>query len=78
VNQNDDFDKAMREATRGVIEYVLTGEAPQLSICADRPVTDDRYGRAIDAVAETLLDWEMLDGEEVENVVEANLGRVRL
>jgi len=31
VNQNDYFDKAMREATRGVIEYVQTGEAPLLS-----------------------------------------------
>jgi hypothetical protein len=31
VNQNDDFEKAMREATRGVIEYVQTGRAPLAS-----------------------------------------------
>jgi len=35
VNQNDDFEKAMWEAARGVIEYVLTGKTPLLSICED-------------------------------------------
>lgn len=68
----------MREATRGVFEYLRTGEAPQLSICADRPVTDDRYARAVEAVTEALLDWEILDGYEVGEIVEANLGRVGL
>ena len=62
----------MREATRGVYEYLITGKAPQLSICADRPVTDDRYAGAIEAIAEALLNWEMLDGHEVERIAEAS------
>jgi hypothetical protein len=75
VNQNDDFDKAKREATRGVVEYLKTGEAPQLSICVDRPVTDDRFGRAVEAVTEAMLDWEILDWAEVADIVEAKLAR---
>ena len=63
----------MRETRRGVGEYLLTGKAPQLSICPDRLTTDDRYVRAIAAVAEALLDWEMLDWDEVEEIVDSAL-----
>ncbi len=70
MNQNDDFDKAMREATRGVIEYVQTGRAPLLSICDDGPFIEHQYRRAIEAVAEALLDWQMLGGCEVEGIIE--------
>ena len=72
MNQNDDFDKAMREATRGVIEYVQTGEAPLLSICDDgSPLEHHLYTAAIEAVAEALLDWQMLGGEEVSRIIES-------
>jgi len=77
VNQNDDFDKAMREATRGVIAYVQTGKAPLLSICDDGPFIEQQYRRAIEAVAEALPDWEILDRDEVSRIVEASLQRTR-
>jgi hypothetical protein len=73
MNQDNDFEKAMREATRGVIEYVQTGRAPLLSICDDGPFIAEQYRRAIEAVAETLLGWGMLSGEEFERVVDREL-----
>jgi hypothetical protein len=66
-----DFENAMQEATRGVIEYVQTGRAPLLSIRDDGPVINEHYGRAIGAVAETLLRWQMISGEEVAEIVES-------
>ena len=75
MNQNDDFDRAMREATRGVIEYVQTGRAPLLSICDDGPFIEQQYRRSIEAVAEAMLDWEMLAGNEVASIIEARLRR---
>ena len=74
MNQNDDFDKATREATRGVIEYVGTGRAPLLSICDDGPFIEQQYRRAIEAVAEALLDWQMLGGDEVAGIIESVMG----
>jgi hypothetical protein len=72
VNQDSsDFEKAMREATRGVIEFVQTGRAPLLSICDDGPFIEQQYRRAIEAVAEALLDWEMLSGDEVVGIIES-------
>ena len=71
MNQNDDFDKAKQEATRGVIEYVQTGRAPLLSICDDGPFINEHYSHAIEAVAEALRGWQMLDGYEVERIVES-------
>jgi hypothetical protein len=71
VIQYGDFGKAMREATLGVIEYVQTGRAPLLSICdGGSPLEHHLYSAAIEAVAEALLDWQMLDGCEVAKVVE--------
>jgi len=61
----------MREATRGVIEYVQTGWAPLLSICDDGPFIEHQYRRAIEAVAEALLDWQMLGGDEVAGIIES-------
>jgi hypothetical protein len=55
VHQNVEFDKAIREVARGVVEYVQTGEAPLLSICDDGPFIKEHYSRAIEAVAEVLL-----------------------
>jgi hypothetical protein len=54
MNQHDDFNKAMREATRGVIEYVQTGRASGLSICEDRQAIEESHEVA-KAVAEALL-----------------------
>jgi hypothetical protein len=54
VNQNNDFDKAIREVARGVVEYVQTGKAPLLSVCDDGPLIKEHYSRAIEAVAEVL------------------------
>ncbi len=56
-----------------MLEYVRTGRAPQLSICADAPVLEDDFSQAVEAVAEVLLNWQMLDGDEIERVVEAGM-----
>ena len=71
MDQSHDVDKAMREATRGVVEYMQTGRAPLLSICDDGPFAKEHYSRAIEPVAETLLDCEMLSGDEVAVIVES-------
>jgi hypothetical protein len=55
-----------------VIEYVQTGKAPLLSICDDGPFIAEQYRQAIEAVAEVLVGWEMLDGYEVDKIIEAN------
>jgi hypothetical protein len=59
MNRNDEFDKAIREVARGVVEYVHTGKAPLLSICDDGAFIAQQYRRAIEAVAEALLGWEI-------------------
>ncbi len=35
-----------------------------MPICDDGPFIEHQYRRAIEAVAEALLDWQMLGGEE--------------
>ena len=76
MKQSDDgFPKAIRQAVRGVRAYARTGEAPLLSICGGEPLGGDTdYGRAVEDIAELMLDREILDGDEVAGIIEGHLG----
>jgi len=73
--------RALHEATRGVSEFLKTGRAPQLSIVGEVPpdrtpptAVEPEYQEAVEAVVSALLDWQMLSGEEVSNIVVDSMG----
>ena len=67
-------------ATRGVSEFLRTGRAPRLSIVGEVPLAgpptavEPEYQPAVEAVVSALLDWQMLDGYEVPNIVVESMG----
>jgi hypothetical protein len=55
MDQDNDFDKAMMEVARRVVEDVQTGRAPLLSICDDGPFIEQQYRGAIGRGFSTVL-----------------------
>ena len=66
MDQSNDVDKAMREATRGLVEYMQTGRAPLLSICDDGPLIEQLCHRALSLPPIRLLAEDFLhQGDEL-------------